>query len=90
MGAVAKKREGAIQPFERNRIRYIIESMVDKQCNEALRDTIRDSICAALGITNRYSMMLNNTVQPSLKEATTIAQILEVSVDELYILSEVK
>jgi hypothetical protein len=77
----------ALRAFEGNRIRYVIEGLVDLKRDESLRDSLRERICRALGVTKRYTQMLNNTVQPSLEDATIIAQILGVTVDELCILA---
>jgi hypothetical protein len=83
----AKAHEPPIRAFEGNRIRYVIEAQVDLTRNEGLREEFRTRICQALGITKRYTQMLNNIVQPSLEDATTIAQILGVTVDDLCILA---
>lgn len=76
-----------IRPFVGNNIRLIIDAAVVREQNEALRDSYRQRICDELGISKRYTQMLNNIVQPSLEDATTIAQILGVTVDELCMLA---
>ena len=82
-----KSTEVPIRAFEGNRIRYLIESRVDQTRDETPRESFRKKICNALNISKRYTQMLNNTVQPSLEDATIIAQILGVTVDNLCLLA---
>ena len=86
----AEKPQEHVRVFVGNRIRTIIEVAVAQKQNPALREKYRQRICQALNISKRYTQMLNNIVQPSLQDATAIAQILGVTVDELCMLGEGK
>ncbi len=73
-----------IRPVKGNAIQVTIDRLVGERREPGLRDEFREKICEVLKISNRYTMLLNNTGAPAtMTELGTISQILGVSVDEL-------
>lgn len=72
-----------IRQSKGNRIALVIDELVVKHQNPCIRDHIRESICAHLRIKNQYTMILNNTTKCSLAQLVVIAQVLQVTVDQL-------
>jgi transcriptional regulator with XRE-family HTH domain len=73
-----------LRQFKGNRLALVIDKHVVDQSNPGLREAYKEKICASLKIKkNSYTMILNNTGQPSLAQLVLIAQILEVKLDDL-------
>jgi hypothetical protein len=79
-----------IRPIKENLFALTIDRIVGEKRDSTLRETFRSRICGALGISNRYTMLLNNTVQPSIRELLAFSQVLEVPLDDLIVLGEVE
>ena len=71
-----------------NAIALVIDGIVSQTRKPDLRQDFRTRICTALNISKSYTQMLNNKLQPSTAQLAVIAQVLEVTVDDLLVYAE--
>lgn len=77
-----------IQPVLRTPVSNAIETTIAKRVGEArdmgLVEVYRERICEALGMSSKgYTQLLNNNSWPTVQQLAVIAQVLEVSMEEL-------
>ncbi|MBC6698059.1 hypothetical protein [Hymenobacter sp. BT190] len=80
--------EDRIRPIKENLFQVTIDRLVGEARDSSLRESIKRRICSELGITKRYTMLLNNTLQPSMKDLLTFSQVLGVPMDSLIVLEK--
>lgn len=87
MEQIAVKKE-TLRHVTGNAIQLVIDGIVSQTRKPELRQDFRTRICTALNISKSYTQMLNNKLQPTTAQLAVIAQVLEVTVDDLLVYAE--